>query len=349
VTSRRAFLGAAGLAAAQAQLPAARGDDLLPIPRLNGARVVRCVAGVRPFRAGGVRLERERLGDKTIVHNYGHGGAGVTLSWGSAEEVADLLPPGTRTVAVAGAGVMGLTTAYVLQERGIRVRIYARERSPHTTSDLAGAEWSPDIVDPGDTPEARARFSRVVRRSWQRFVQLIGPRWGVWQRPSYQADGVGSGLAVLPPGLIPAAEPIARLPFPGAAHSALAYRTLLIEPPRFLPALARAIGAQGGTFVTRTFPDVAGLGALPEPVIVNCLGLGAGKVVADAAVRPIKGQLVHLAPQALPYLLDHREGYVFARSDVLILGGSFEEGRADTRVDPAVCARILAAARRFFA
>ncbi|MDQ6622209.1 MAG: FAD-binding oxidoreductase [Verrucomicrobiota bacterium] len=48
--------------------------------------------GLRPFRKSGVRLEREILRDRrTVVHNYGHGGSGFTLSWGCAEDVARLL------------------------------------------------------------------------------------------------------------------------------------------------------------------------------------------------------------------------------------------------------------------
>src|SRR5436309_5670039 len=47
--------------------------------------------GLRPFRRSGVRLERDRLGDgRTVIHNYGHGGAGFTLSWGCAREVLDI-------------------------------------------------------------------------------------------------------------------------------------------------------------------------------------------------------------------------------------------------------------------
>jgi len=46
--------------------------------------------GLRPFRKSGVRLERDRLRDgRTVVHNYGHGGAGFTLSWGCAREVLE--------------------------------------------------------------------------------------------------------------------------------------------------------------------------------------------------------------------------------------------------------------------
>jgi D-amino-acid oxidase len=47
--------------------------------------------GLRPFRKSGVRVERDRLRDgRTVVHNYGHGGSGFTLSWGCAEEAFEL-------------------------------------------------------------------------------------------------------------------------------------------------------------------------------------------------------------------------------------------------------------------
>lgn len=47
--------------------------------------------GLRPFRRSGVRLERGELRDGgTVIHNYGHGGSGFTLSWGCAREVLDL-------------------------------------------------------------------------------------------------------------------------------------------------------------------------------------------------------------------------------------------------------------------
>jgi D-amino-acid oxidase len=55
-------------------------------PRVLAERV-----GLRPFRTSGLRLERDQLVDgRTVIHNYGHGGAGFTLSWGCAREVLDL-------------------------------------------------------------------------------------------------------------------------------------------------------------------------------------------------------------------------------------------------------------------
>lgn len=61
-------------------------------PRLADARVLSVAVGLRPARPA-VRLETETVGDTLVVHNYGHGGAGVTLSWGCAEAVRNLLPP----------------------------------------------------------------------------------------------------------------------------------------------------------------------------------------------------------------------------------------------------------------
>src|SRR5262245_61471387 len=56
----------------------------LPLVRAQTDRIISLTVCTRPFRAGGARIESERLGRKTIVHNYGHGGSGWSLSWGSA-------------------------------------------------------------------------------------------------------------------------------------------------------------------------------------------------------------------------------------------------------------------------
>lgn len=53
-------------------------------------RVIRTVVGLRPYRSEGFVIEAERLGQKLLVHNYGHGGAGVTLSWGTSSLAVDL-------------------------------------------------------------------------------------------------------------------------------------------------------------------------------------------------------------------------------------------------------------------
>jgi D-amino-acid oxidase len=63
------------------------------VPELAGARVLTQLVGLRPARHGGARVEIDPIGlpgGGSLIHNYGHGGAGVTLCWGCADEVAAL-------------------------------------------------------------------------------------------------------------------------------------------------------------------------------------------------------------------------------------------------------------------
>ncbi|MEU4395557.1 FAD-dependent oxidoreductase [Kribbella sp. NPDC023855] len=63
------------------------------IPELRKAKVLRQRVGLRPARPS-VRCESVRTGDRRVIHCYGHGGSGVTLSWGCADEVLELVREG---------------------------------------------------------------------------------------------------------------------------------------------------------------------------------------------------------------------------------------------------------------
>src|SRR5437868_3927069 len=115
-------------------------DSNLPTPNFtfNPNAPGACIAGVRPYRIGSYRLEAEQESGKFIVHNYGHGGAGITLSWGCANRVKEIVRSHIGTshgveVAVLGAGVMGLTAATVLLDLGLRVKIYSDRAVKETT------------------------------------------------------------------------------------------------------------------------------------------------------------------------------------------------------------------------
>lgn len=129
---------------------------LVPV-KVSRERLIREVVGLRPFRPGGFVIDATKFGNKLLVHNYGHGGAGITLSWGTAFLAADLARDFVSThsrrrsrptrFAVLGCGVNGLSTARVLQRRfqnvAGTVTIYAKDLPPDTTSNIAGGFWSP--------------------------------------------------------------------------------------------------------------------------------------------------------------------------------------------------------------
>ena len=105
--------------------PAASGLPRHFVPVVaDKATLIRSYAGLRPYRAAGFRLEAERLDGKQLIHNYGHGGGGMTLSWGTANIAVDLMKGNApaKSVAVIGSGVIGLSTAVLLQRRGYDMR-----------------------------------------------------------------------------------------------------------------------------------------------------------------------------------------------------------------------------------
>ena len=169
VTGSAATLALAGCATVPR--PAAPACSPLAPVKVALDRVVRTKAGLRPYRSAGFVVRREALGDKALVHNYGHGGAGITLSWGSSRLATDLgLPGHSGPVAVIGAGIMGLTTARLVQEAGLPVTIYAEKLPPDTTSNVAGGQISPfGHYREEEVSEAwRAQFKAALAYSWQR-------------------------------------------------------------------------------------------------------------------------------------------------------------------------------------
>src|ERR1700732_1826934 len=63
----------------------------LPPVRVSPEREIRTIAGLRPYRPSGFVVRAERIGDLLVIHNYGHGGGGVTLSWGTARLAVDMI------------------------------------------------------------------------------------------------------------------------------------------------------------------------------------------------------------------------------------------------------------------
>ena len=144
---RRSFsLGSGALLSGCATVGSRRIVGCTPLPPVlaDESRVIRTVAGLRPYRKPGFVVRADQLGDKRLVHNYGHGGGGITLSWGTSKLATELgLPGHNGPVAVLGAGAVGLATARLVQEAGFPVTIYTAALPPDTTSNIAGGQFDP--------------------------------------------------------------------------------------------------------------------------------------------------------------------------------------------------------------
>jgi glycine/D-amino acid oxidase-like deaminating enzyme len=358
---RRDALKAIGLFAggfAAACATRARGVAFVTGPRrfarvhVRPERVIRTVAGLRPYRPSGFVVRAEKLDGKLVVHNYGHGGAGVSLSWGSAQLAVELAAAGRATrTAVIGCGAVGLATARLLQRQGREVVLYARDLPPNTTSNVAGAEWGVfSVADPARRSAAFGeQLVRAARLSYRMFQDLVGDRYGVrWidafdlagaERAPRAGDPVSDALGQLATDSRALRRDEHPFPYPHVRQ----FVTMLIEPPVYLEALLADFRAAGGRLVVRDLPDVRAVVDLPETVVVNCTGLGARALFGDLELEPAKGQLSVLVPQPeVDYaVLTDRLLYMFPRRDGILLGGTFERGNWDATPDPATADRLV--------
>ena len=322
--------------------------------RVAADRVIRTITGLRPFRPSGFVVRADRADDRTIVHNYGHGGGGITLSWGSSTLAVDLATAvGQPRVAVIGCGVMGLTTARLLQDRGFEATIYAKELPPDTTSNVAGGQWSPYTVfdDESATPAFRQQLEGAARLSHRYFQNLVGDTYGVRWIENYVLRDTSPAQQQPSPirDLFFAAEVVPRDHHPFAASYVSRFTTMLIEPPIFLPAITRDFLLRGGRIHVREFHEQRDLLRLEEKVVVNCAGLGARALFGDAELTPIKGQLAILLPQPeIDYIVIKGDYYMFPRRDGIVLGGTHDRDEWRLDVDPAVTARIVTNHRAIF-
>ena len=114
-------MGLVGCATPSGGPASGRGPLRLPPVRASWDRVIRTTVGLRPHRPSGFVLRADKLNDKMLIHNYGHGGSGMSLSWGTGQMAAEMaLEHEQRRAAVIGCGAAGLTAARQLQRRGFR-------------------------------------------------------------------------------------------------------------------------------------------------------------------------------------------------------------------------------------
>ncbi|MGV3623896.1 MAG: FAD-dependent oxidoreductase [Archangium sp.] len=344
-----------------------RTDGTLPDPSFDALRETNpYVVGVRPHRVGGVRMEIEALGSKRLIHNYGHGGGGITLSWGCAARVVSMVGTAPKSIAVLGAGVIGLTTATTLLEKFPKasITIYAKDLDPRsTTSWVAGGQFEPSgIYKEYEKASRREEFHSLMRASHLRVKALQNggqrQRYGIAERKNYTLEHEIPGFDKHTPRDVVPAFRSGRLPFKSLNVVGREYTTWLQNPTLLLPALIEDLENSGVKFVAKTFASRDEVAGLPDAVIVNCTGLGAGALFNDDKLVPQRGHLVVLKktdPRQFYFFSggcsNFAISYVFCRQDDVVIGGSVVANETDTSVteaDKPTFERILGNAKLLF-
>jgi glycine/D-amino acid oxidase-like deaminating enzyme len=357
-------LGACSRASGLSSLPARL--RLAPVSA-SWARVIRTTVGLRPYRPSGFVLRAERLDGKTLIHNYGHGGSGMSLSWGTASMAADIaVQQEERRAAVIGCGVVGLTTARQLQRRGFGVTIYAMSVPPDTTSNMSLAAWTPTsgLVEGSHRTAAwDAQLRQAARIAYRQLQLLIGPDYGVSWIDSYALRDTEPSARrrtadadpLLPPELRTGSTLLGPGEHPFPTRYATAGTTLRIEPSIYLDALMRDFLRLDGGIVIRRFDTPRDLAGLDEPTVVNCTGLGSRELFGDRELTPLKGQLMVLVPQQdVNYAtfggLPGAGGFIHMqpRADGIALGGTSVEGDWSLEPDEEARRRIVGEHMRLF-
>jgi glycine/D-amino acid oxidase-like deaminating enzyme len=329
---------------------------IIPI-RVHADRIFRITVCLRPFRAAGPRLDVERLGDKVVVHNYGHGGSGWSLSWGSSKIAVGKAfesgqPDGLKEIAVIGCGALGLTSAITAQRMGARVTIYCKERPPEVRSSRATGSWTPDsrIALAGSAaPEFPAQWEQMARTSWSTYQSYLGlpgdpieftDRYFLFDEDPdqyyHKVDAANAAAHSNRKEFASYAERIRDIKprsveLPPGTHpfpTKYAYRnsSLTFNVADYSRQLMNDFLIAGGRIETAEFHTPADFASLPQRVLINCTGYGARQLWSDESIVPVRGQIAWLIPQeGVHYGLYYKDLGILARRDGIVVQGKIND------------------------
>ena len=313
---------------------------LAPV-RAHADRLFDITVCLRPFRAQGPRIEAERIGDTLVVHNYGHGGSGWSLSWGSATlAMQKALVNSPAQVAVIGCGAIGLTSAIMAQRSGAQVTIYARDLLPQTRSARATGSWTPDsriALKDAAGPQFGELWEQMARVSFKTYRQYLGlpgtpveftDRYALSDEPFEKSREESEKLDTLGFGsysdrirdLTPRSQDLP----PGATPFPVKYvrrsQSMQFNIADYAHTLMTDFFTAGGKFVRKEFHAPGDLTQLKEKVVINCPGYAARDWWKDNSITPVRGQIAWLIPQPeVNYGFNYKNISILSRRDGIVV------------------------------
>ncbi len=246
----------------------------------------------------------------------------------------------SKNIAIIGAGISGMSTAYLLADRSYHITIYAAAFSPDITSNKAAAFWFPYHI-----------------RNDKRGIEWCNTSYRYYQAFTKNNDtGISMCrlLKVLRKGMVEE-EPIWKEFMPAGSYKVMDkdatdptlekvydINVPLIETQIFLPWLQQQLVQKGVKIIQKKIDDFNELTDQFE-VVINCSALGARQLCNDHSIIPVRGQVGLLAPgPSLPIYLDNEMPlYIVPRKDAIIIGGTYEENEEAEITEPSTIERLL--------
>lgn len=246
----------------------------------------------------------------------------------------------SKNITIIGAGISGMSTAFLLVQKNHRITIYAKAFSPNITSNRAAAFWFPYHI------RNDRRGIRWCQTSYEYYKKLA----------EQEETGISMRqlIKVLRKG-VEEDEPIWIDFMPQGSYRVMSENELasniatgynvqvpLIETQIFLPYLQQQLQQKGVKFIEKeikNFDELTG----DYDIVINCSALGSRELCNDDRIIPVRGQVGLLSPKNnIPIYLDNEKPlYIVPRKDAIIVGGTYEERVETETTEPATIERIL--------
>lgn len=237
-----------------------------------------------------------------------------------------------KSVTVVGCGIVGLTTAIALQEKGWKVKLIAKEKFEETLSHKVGAIWFPFEVHPIE------KANHWGALAYERYKKEVLPNNGVSFIPfivAYNEQSDTSWTKKLPK---EAVRKALKEELPSGIEMAYIAQVPLAEPPIYLPTLFQRFLDSGGEYETREIKSLQELSGLNE-LVINSTGLGAKTLCSDSDLNAMRGQILRCekmdnVPSCVNSTQKGQLSYVINRSADCIVGGTDYENDWNLNVEP---------------
>lgn len=245
----------------------------------------------------------------------------------------------SKKIAIVGAGISGLSCAYLLSRKNYTISIFSKAFSPNITSNRAAAFWFPYHIR---NDRRGIEWCRSSYRIYKQLMHDAGTGISMKQLIKVVRENVKEEEPVwiefMPEGSIQM-MPEEKLR-PGVAK-AYDVQVPLIETQIFLPYLQQYLASQNVRFEKKEIKNLQTLSSYD--IIINCTGLGAKDLCNDEALVPVRGQvaLIETSTDFPIYLDNEKPLYIVPRKDAMIVGGTYEENIFDETTEPETIQRLL--------